>query len=403
MRDKEPVGKRMISSVGQSIATAFGRKKSAQAAHVEVQDMPVGFQDIPNEILAQIAAEVATADTENWRETARNLNSMRRLNRTMRDVIDETPVIGKVAATLNEAGPLGQDMYKDLFPKGLLAKIRNIPEHIWGNRPSEVEKIRAVAPFLKLQPEPEVCRVVDIALAIPDPRSQAIATSLVAPTIDILPSQTQEQLIENALGHLRSADLDLNTNAGQELALAATQTIEVAENYLQPEQRAAHAEILRRRPELGQLIKDAREEGSSLYRVDLGKKGFQSEVDKALKYLGSAHLDTDLNREQASSAARTLIMADEYLQPDQRKLLDDKMNSNPQLSDLILSQKSSAGLRRQYDESRKEEESRGSWPDEAVRQRGIIGNDIKLAIEVQLSKAREMLKDRDRPHNTLER
>jgi hypothetical protein len=112
--------------------------------------------------------------------------------------------------------------------KGLLAKIRNIPERIWGsrNRPSEVEKIRAVAPFLKLQPLPEVCRVVDIALAIRDPRSQAIATSLVAATtIDILPSQTQAQLIENALGHVRSAELVLNTNAGQERALAAAKTI----------------------------------------------------------------------------------------------------------------------------------------------------------------------------------
>jgi hypothetical protein len=150
------------------------------------------------------------------------------------------------------------------------------------------------------------------------------------------------------------------------------------------------------------LINDAREEGSSLYREDLGKKGFQSEVDKALKYWGSAHLDTDLNREQASSAARTLIMADEYLQPDQRELLDDKINSNPQLRELILSQQPPFGLRRQY-ESRKVEESRGSWPDEDVRQRGIIGNRIKLAIEVQLSKAREMLKDRDRPRSTLER
>jgi hypothetical protein len=390
---------RVLHATRQRMAATFGQK-SLPATGVGPQDptsppIPrVGLQSLPNETLAQIVMEMATADPHDWK-TARNLHAMGGVNKHLRQVATDTPGVREVVSVLQEAGPVAQEIYEDIYPqKGLWDRAKAILQDSGGDAPSELERIEAVAPSVKLLPPTRLVNVAKAAFAVSDPHDQIIAISLLAPNIDIFPAQIKRNIVNQALEHLGSGRLALDTEDGRQSAWAAARIIAKADNFLQSDKQSGErdrlANLMSHEPQVGLLVNRARR----------NEKSHQSDIEKAIKHLQSEPLDlrTPLSR----TAARVVAVLEDDMQPEQRDRLDGILVANTDLRNLVQSH-GKAGPRERYESQKKNEDSRPMLASDNTRQRITISDDIRLIVDSERSRARQMLCSQVRPRNTPER
>ena len=119
--DDKPIWKRALNKTRQRLAGLVGR--GAAVPERPSPDASTGFQELPPEIMEKVVKNLATADPDDSRATARNLNNLRQSSRGMRNFVDNTPSVGRFSATLNEAGRLAKDLHERTYPKNGLPEV----------------------------------------------------------------------------------------------------------------------------------------------------------------------------------------------------------------------------------------------------------------------------------------
>ena len=245
----QPAWKYVLNKTRQRLAGLVGR--GVVGAERSPPDASTGFQELPPEIMEKVVKNLATADLDDLRATARNLNNFRQASRGTREFVDSTPSVGRFSATLNQAGQLAKDLQERTYPRNGLPEVGpdlGMHEELGLPVPA-ANLVAAVGSVRKLQPARVKSKLIRDVKAISNSDARAEARAAMAMNIGDLDPKDQSSLINGAI-----ADFGAKGELHSFQRHMAAEAIALARNHLQPKDVSKLAETVRRRPELNDLI-----------------------------------------------------------------------------------------------------------------------------------------------------